>query len=67
LAKKSHKLAPPELPRRDDVAVRVDGVNLKRVLGQIEPNHVTAARFRIDLPMDGFPSDGVSTTTILAR
>ena len=28
---------------------------------------VTEVKFRIDLPMDGFPSDGVSTTTILAR
>jgi hypothetical protein len=28
---------------------------------------VTAVKFRIDLPMDGFPSDGLMTTTILAR
>jgi len=28
---------------------------------------VTVDKFRIDLPMDGFPSDGVLTTTILAR
>jgi hypothetical protein len=27
---------------------------------------VTVDKFRIDLPMDGFPSDGVLTTTILA-
>jgi hypothetical protein len=26
-----------------------------------------AAKFRIDLPTDGFPSDGLMTTTILAR
>jgi hypothetical protein len=28
---------------------------------------VTVDKFRIDLPMDGFPSDGLMTTTILAR
>jgi hypothetical protein len=48
-----------------DLALRVDRVNLKDSLRQIQTN--PAAKFRIDLPMDGFPSDGVSTTTILAR
>jgi hypothetical protein len=28
---------------------------------------VTVDKFPIDLPMDGFPSDGVLTTTILAH
>jgi hypothetical protein len=33
-------------------------VDLKYSLRQIQTNRVTVAKFRIDLPMDGFPSDG---------
>jgi hypothetical protein len=65
--RESDKLAPPEFARRDNLAVHVDRVNLKRALRQIEPNRAAAEKFRIDLPMDGFPSDGLMTTTILAR
>ena len=64
---KRDELVARELVRRHDLALRVDRVNLKYSLRQIRTNPRNSAKFRIDLPMDGFPSDGVSTTTILAR
>jgi hypothetical protein len=44
-----------------------DCVNLNTLFARSRPTRVTVDKFRIDLPMEGFPSDGVSTTTILAR
>ena len=57
----------PELAREDDLALRVDAVKLEDVLRQIKTNARDGAEFRIELSMDGFPSDGLMTTTILAR
>jgi hypothetical protein len=67
LGKESDKPPARELARHDHLALRVDSVNLKDLLRRMRPTRVTAAIFQIDLHMDGFPSDGVSTTTILAR
>ena len=66
LGEQRDQLATHEFARHNDLALRVDRVNLKHPLRQIEsdPRDI---KFRIDLPMDGFPSDGVLTTTILAR
>ena len=61
LGEKANKPAAGELARHHDLTVRVDGVNLKGPLRQIEPDALTELNFWIDLPMDGLPSDGVST------
>jgi hypothetical protein len=42
-------------------------MDLKNVLGQIEPTVVTNDKFMIDFPTGVAPSDVVSTTTISAR
>ena len=55
------------LARYNDRARRIDGVNLNAFVARSSPARVTAVTFRINLPMDGFPSDGLMTTTILAR
>ena len=53
--------------RGDDHPPRsVNAMNLKNMLGQIEPTVVTEDKSVIDFPMDGAPSEGCSTTTILA-
>jgi hypothetical protein len=67
LGEKADNPAACELARDPNLAVRVDGVNLKDLLRQIEPNARDRAQFLNRLAMDGFPSDGVSTATILAR
>ena len=64
---KRDELVARELARHHDLALRVDGVDLKYSFARSRPTRVTVANFRIDLPMDGFPSDGLMTTTILAR
>ena len=67
LGEKRYELAAREFARHNHLALRVDRVNLKHPLRQIETNPRDSRQFRIHLPMDGFPSDGVLTTTILAR
>ena len=62
---KRDELGAPELAG-NDLAIGVDRVD-EDSFARSRPTVVTLAKFRIDLPMDGFPSDGVSTTTILAR
>jgi hypothetical protein len=55
LGEKVDKPASCELARRDDFAIRIDGVNLKDPLCQIEPNARDRVQFLNRLPMDGFP------------
>jgi hypothetical protein len=45
----------------------INAMDLKNVLGQIEPTVVTNDKFMIDFPTGVAPSDVVSTTTISAR
>ena len=45
LGEKVDKPASCELARRDDLAIRIDGVNLKDPLRQIEPNARDRAQF----------------------
>ena len=63
--KNSHRSA-PKLASDDDLALRVDAVNLKHVFARSSPIRMTLANFSVDFAMDGFPSDGLMTTTILA-
>ena len=65
---KRDELGAPELAGTTISPLASTASDLKHPLRQIQtdPRDVLA-KFRIDLPMDGFPSDGVSTTTILAR
>jgi hypothetical protein len=67
LGEEPDELAAREVARHNDLALRVDCVNLKHPLRKIETNPRDCRQFRIDLPMEGFPSDGVLTTTILAH
>ena len=60
-------------PRQEDARPadgrgrRPAGVNLKDPLRQIDPDPRDSGEFPDRPTVDGFPSDGVSTTTILAR
>ena len=45
LGEKADKLAACEFARHHDLAVRIDGVNLKDLLRQIEPNAHYRAQF----------------------
>jgi hypothetical protein len=67
LREKPDKPAACKLACHHDLAVRIDGVNLKDPLRQIEPNARDRAQFLNRLAHGRLPSDGVSTTTILAR
>jgi hypothetical protein len=67
LGEERDQLAARELARHNDLALRLDRVNLKHPLRQIETNPRDSRQIPDTLPMDGFPSDGVLTTTILAR
>jgi hypothetical protein len=46
---------------------KTDAADLERVPREIESDRRDSGEFRIGLPMDGFPSDGLMTATILAR
>ena len=57
------KLASPELARRHDFALPVDGVNLKDLFLQIDPNPRDSCEIPIRLAYGRLPSDGLMTTT----
>ena len=59
LGEEPDQLAAREFARHNDLTLRVYCVNLKHPLRQIETNPRDCRQFRIDLPMDDFPSDGV--------
>jgi hypothetical protein len=61
LGEEPDQLAAREFARHNDLTLRVYCVNLKHPLRQIETNPRDCRQFRIDLPMDGFPSDRVLT------
>ena len=64
---KRDELVARELARHHDLALRVDRVNLKYSLRQIQTNPRDSSKIPDRLAHGRLPSDGVSTTTILAR
>ena len=67
LGKERDEPAAREFAHDDDLALRVDGVNLKDLLRQIEPNPCDSGEIPDRLAYGRLPSDGFLTTTSLAQ
>ena len=67
LGKEQDQLAAREFAPHNDGALRLDGVNLKHPLRQIEPTRVPVDKSRMGFPMDGYLLDGFDHDLLGAR